>query len=141
MDVAMAATSQEDSNLQCPTYSVLVCTDCLDSTWILCGLLGVHVESVQSPYRLEPVCASLCRLCVQSLSRNTLSSDLVLNCMDSGRCRKNVHHQELNPQLPNHIISCDLSELLTITLNGPCGLLYYLCDDHWLLTIYKGGVF
>ena len=77
---------------------------------------------------------------MRSPSRNTLSSDLALNCMDSGRCRKNVHHQELNLWLPDHIISCDLSELLTITLNRPCGLLYYLCDDHWLLIVSSPAV-
>ena len=41
------------------------------------------------------------------------------------------------------ISSYDISEHLTIniTLNGLVYSTYYLCNDHWMATIYRGGCF
>ena len=44
---------------------------------------------------------------------------------------------------PSHLIteSHDTSEHLTVTPNGLVYSTYYLCNDHWMATIYRGGVF
>ena len=109
----------------------------------------VHIESTQTSrlliwLRHITVILGLCRVCVESihfcLDTEAVHKDSMFWTY-AIKCRKNMHHQELN--LWSHssqITSFQNSKPPTIPLTWHPSNLCYLCNGHWLPIIY-GGVF